>query len=32
MVTHSLWATWREIKKQREDPSYTIIPELPKAA
>jgi fatty acid desaturase len=33
---HGLWATWSEIipvlKKQRENPDYTFIPELPKAA
>jgi len=33
---HGLLATWRELlpilKKQREDPDYTFIPELPKAA
>jgi fatty acid desaturase len=33
---HGLWATWREIipvlKKQRENPDYVFIPELPNAA
>ena len=33
---HGLWATWREImsihKKQRENPDYVFVPELPKAA
>ena len=33
---HGLWATWREImlihKKQRENPDYVFVPELPKTA
>jgi len=34
--THGLWATWKEVlaivKKQREDPTYTFVPVLPKGA
>ncbi len=33
---HGLWAAWREIipvlKKQRENPDYVFVPELPNAA
>jgi fatty acid desaturase len=32
---HGLWATWREIipvlRKQRENPDYVFVPELPQA-
>jgi len=34
--THGLWATWKHIlavvKKQREDPTYTFVPVIPKGS
>ena len=33
-ATHGLWATWKEllqvVKKQKEDPNYVFVPQLPK--